>query len=51
MAPGNGGMSALGTVADLDVMDFPAVERYVRKFEIGLVIVGAEAPLVAGIVD
>jgi phosphoribosylamine--glycine ligase len=51
MAPGNGGMSALGTVADLNVMDFPAVERYVRKFDIGLVIVGAEAPLVAGIVD
>ena len=51
MAPGNGGMGALGTVADLDVMDFPAVERYVRKFDIGLIIVGAEAPLVAGIVD
>jgi len=51
MAPGNGGMGALGTVADLDVMDFPVVERYARKFDIGLVIVGAEAPLVAGIVD
>lgn len=51
IAPGNGGMESLGTVVDLDVMDFPAVERYVRKHEIGLVIVGAEAPLVAGIAD
>ena len=32
-------------------MDFAAVERYVRRHEIGLLVVGAEAPLVAGIAD
>ena len=51
IAPGNGGMEALGVTADLDPMDFPAVERYVKRHEIGLLIVGAEAPLVAGIAD
>ena len=51
IAPGNGGMESLGTVADLNVMDFAAVERYVRRQKIGLMIVGAEAPLVAGIAD
>ena len=30
---------------------FCAVERYVRRHEIGLLVVGAEAPLVAGIAD
>ena len=51
IAPGNGGMESLGETADLDPMDFAAVERYVRRHEIGLVVVGAEAPLVAGIAD
>jgi phosphoribosylamine--glycine ligase len=51
IAPGNGGMQNLGTIADLDAMDFSAVERYVRRHKIDLIVVGAEAPLVAGIAD
>jgi phosphoribosylamine--glycine ligase len=51
IAPGNGGMESLGATADLDPMDFAAVERYVKRHEIGLLVVGAEAPLVAGIAD
>lgn len=51
IAPGNGGMESLGVTADLDPMDFAAVERYVKRHEIGLLVVGAEAPLVAGIAD
>lgn len=51
IAPGNGGMHELGTMADLDAMDFQAVERYVRRHKIDLIVVGSEAPLVAGISD
>ena len=51
IAPGNGGMHDLGTITDVDAMDFPAVERYVRKHAIDLIVVGSEAPLVAGIAD
>lgn len=51
MAPGNAGMESLGTVANLDVMDFAGIERYVRKHDIQMIIVGSEAPLVAGIAD
>jgi phosphoribosylamine--glycine ligase len=51
IAPGNGGMESLGVNVDLDIMDFAAVERYAKRHDIGLIIVGSEAPLVAGIVD
>ena len=40
IAPGNGGMHELGTMADLDAMDFQAVERYVRRHKIDLIVVG-----------
>ncbi len=48
---GNGGTTELGVSADLDPMDFPSVERYIRKNQIDLVVVGPEAPLVNGISD
>ncbi len=51
IAPGNSGMEGLGQLADLDAMDFVAVEKYVRKHRIDLVVVGPEAPLVAGLAD
>jgi phosphoribosylamine--glycine ligase len=51
VAPGNGGTRNLGTSADLDPMDFPSVERYIRKNQIELVVVGPETPLVNGIAD
>ena len=52
IAPGNAGMAALGTcVPDLDPADAGAVERYVRRHDIGLVLIGPEGPLVAGLAD
>lgn len=51
IAPGNAGMAGLGTLAELDPMDFPAVERYVKRNDIHQVVVGPEAPLVAGLAD
>lgn len=51
IAQGNGGTSSIGTSTDLDFMDFPSVERYIRKNKIDLVVVGPEAPLVHGISD
>ena len=51
IAPGNAGMAGLGTLAELDPMDFAAVERYVKRHDIQQVVVGPEAPLVAGLAD
>ena len=52
IAPGNAGMAELGTcAADLDPADHAAVERYVRRFAIGLVLIGPEGPLVDGLAD
>lgn len=51
VAPGNAGTGEFATNVDLDPMDFPAVGRFVNKNNIKMIIVGPEAPLVAGIVD
>ncbi len=51
LASGNGGTSDLGVSTNLDLLDFPSIERYIRKHDIELVVVGPEAPLVAGIAD
>jgi len=50
-APGNGGIAALAECVALDPLDFAAVTDFVRAHDIGFVIVGPEAPLVAGLVD
>lgn len=50
-APGNGGIGALAECAALDVTDHPAVIAFCRLNAIGLVVVGPENPLVAGISD
>jgi len=45
-------MAGVGTcVPELDPADASAVERYVRKHDIGLVLIGPEGPLVAGLAD
>ena len=51
IAPGNGGTQALGVHPALDVADHQAVIAYCREHSIGLVVVGPEAPLVAGLTD
>jgi phosphoribosylamine---glycine ligase len=51
IAPGNPGTAQCGTNVPLDVADHGAVAAFCREEAIGLVVVGPEAPLVAGLVD
>src|SRR6476469_6888944 len=51
IAPGNPGTAKLGTNVVLDIADHAAVVQFCRTMGIGFVVVGPEAPLVAGIVD
>ncbi|GLS45408.1 phosphoribosylamine--glycine ligase [Methylobacterium brachythecii] len=51
-APGNPGTAAHGTnLPDLEVADHATVVELCRREDIGLVVVGPEVPLVAGLVD
>ncbi|WP_321499184.1 phosphoribosylamine--glycine ligase [Breoghania sp.] len=51
VAPGNAGIDGLATRVSLDVADHAAVVDFCREKNIGFVVVGPEAPLVAGLVD
>ncbi len=51
IAPGNGGTADLGSNLDIRADDIDSILDEVVKRQIELVIVGPEAPLVAGIVD
>ncbi len=51
IAPGNPGTAQCGTNLALDIADHAAVIAACRARDIGLVVVGPEAPLVAGIAD
>ncbi|MCD4773227.1 MAG: phosphoribosylamine--glycine ligase [Bacteroidales bacterium] len=51
IAPGNAGTADEGTNVDLNVNDHNAVKEFVLKENINMLIVGPEAPLVAGIHD
>ena len=50
-APGNGGISQDAECVALDVTDHDAVGAFCKEKDIGLVVVGPEAPLVAGLAD
>jgi len=50
-APGNPGIADHATLVSLDAEDHAAVVRFCKDSGIGFVIVGPEAPLVAGIAD
>lgn len=50
-APGNAGIAALAQCVALDVGDHDAVARFCKDKDIGLVVIGPEAPLVAGLAD
>jgi phosphoribosylamine---glycine ligase len=50
-APGNPGTAGLGTNHDLDPLDGHAVARLATRLGVSLVVVGPEAPLVAGVAD
>jgi phosphoribosylamine---glycine ligase len=52
VAPGNGGTAAAGrNLPELNPLDPVAVARYAANQRIGLVVVGPEAPLAAGVAD
>lgn len=50
-APGNAGIAAVAECIELDIADPAAVTAFAREHAIGLVVVGPEGPLVAGVVD
>ena len=50
-APGNAGIADVAELAGLDVSDHAAVAAFCTDKQIGLVVVGPEAPLVAGLAD
>ncbi len=50
-APGNAGTAALGTNVVLDILDARAIAGFARDHHIDLVVIGPEAPLVAGVAD
>lgn len=51
VAPGNGGVASFATVVDVDPVDATQVLDLVSELEPGLVVIGPEAPLVAGVAD
>lgn len=51
IAPGNPGTAEIGANVELDVADHGAVARFCAGADIGLVVVGPEQPLVAGLAD
>jgi len=50
-APGNGGIADVATCVDIPLADHAAVMRFCKDSGIDLVVIGPEAPLVAGLVD
>ncbi|MEL7345511.1 MAG: phosphoribosylamine--glycine ligase [Pseudomonadota bacterium] len=51
VAPGNAGIDEIADCADLDIEDGAAVADFAVRHGIDLVIIGPEAPLVAGVAD
>ncbi len=51
IAPGNGGTAALGENVVLDAEDGVAVTKFAQDHDCALVVIGPEAPLVAGVAD
>jgi phosphoribosylamine--glycine ligase len=50
-APGNAGIEEIAQCVALDVADHAAIVRFCKENLIGLVVIGPEAPLVAGLAD
>lgn len=50
-APGNAGIAEVATCVSIGAEDIEGILRFCKESGIGLVVVGPEAPLVAGLVD
>ena len=51
VAPGNAGIALMAETADIDILDASAVIDLATEHAVGLVVIGPEAPLAAGIAD
>jgi len=51
IAPGNPGTSNFGENVSLNPLDFEAVKKFVSEYNVSIVVVGPEEPLVKGISD
>jgi phosphoribosylamine--glycine ligase len=51
VAPGNGGMLRMAEKADIDQNSPEQVAAFAKEHKVGLVVIGPEAPLVAGVAD
>jgi len=51
IAPGNAGTDDIGQNVPLDILDFDSIADFATSEEVDMIIVGPEAPLVAGIFD
>jgi phosphoribosylamine--glycine ligase len=50
-APGNAGIEEVAECVTLDISDHAGVARFCKEQDIGLVVIGPELPLVAGLTD
>jgi len=51
IAPGNAGTATVGTNLPIGVNDFAAIEQAIAAYEINMLVVGPEEPLVNGVYD
>jgi len=51
VAPGNPGTAQVADNVAIDVMNFDAIEKFAKSNQIGLVVIGPEDPLAAGLAD
>jgi phosphoribosylamine--glycine ligase len=51
LAPGNGGTHSLGTSVEMDICNGAEVSDFCRENAVDFVVIGPEAPLVAGVAD
>ena len=51
IAPGNAGTAAVGENVDLSPSDFDGIAQFVIDYEVQMVVVGPEDPLVKGVYD
>ena len=49
--PGNAGTSKIAENINIDILNFKEVFKYIKLYDIDLVVVGPEEPLVKGLVD
>ena len=49
--PGNAGTSSIAKNIDIDLTNFEKIKEFIQRFNIDLIIIGPEKPLVDGLVD